>query len=51
MERVNAVLYPCGGRTAVYFPKSVAGVVSDFLSVLVAWALAFKAEDMSLEQS
>ena len=50
-ERVNAVLYPCGGRTAVYFFESVAGVVSDFSSVLVAWALAFEAEDIALEQS
>ena len=51
MERVNAVLYLCGGRTAVYFFESVARVVSDFLLVLVAWALAFEAEDMALEQS
>ena len=50
-ERVNAVFYPCGGRTAVYFFESVAGVASDFLSVLVAQALAFEAEDVALEQS
>ena len=50
-ERVNAVLCPCGGRTAVYFFESVAGVVSDFSSVLTAQALAFKAEDVALEQS
>ena len=50
-ERVNAVLYPCGGRTAVYFFESVAGVASDFLSVLAARALAFEAEDIALEQS
>ena len=36
MERVNAVLYPCRGRTAVYFFESMAGVVSDFSS---AWQL------------
>ena len=51
MERVNIVLYPCGGRTAVYFFESVAGVASDFSSVLVARALPFKAEDVALEQS
>ena len=50
-ERVNAVLYPCRGRTAVYFFESVAGVVSDFSSVLVVQALAFEAEDVALEQS
>ena len=50
-ERVNAVLYPCGGRTAVYFFGSIAGVVLDFSSVLVAQALAFKAEGMSFLQS
>ena len=51
MERVNAVLYPCRGRTAVYFFESIAGVASDFLSVLAARALAFEAEDVALEQS
>ena len=51
MERVNTVLYPCGGRTAVYFFGSIAGVASDFLSVLVAQALAFEAEDMAFLQS
>ena len=51
MERVNTVLYLCRGRTAVYFFESVAGVVSDFLSVLVAQALAFEVEDKDLEQS
>ena len=51
MERVNTVLYPCGGRTAVYFFESMARVVSDFLSVLATWALAFKVEDVALEQS
>ena len=51
MERVNAVLYLCGGRTAVYFFESMARVVSDFLSVLAVRALAFEAEDMALEQS
>ena len=51
MERVNAVLYPYGGRTSVYFFESVAGVELDFLLVLAAWALAFKAEDVALEQS
>ena len=51
MERVNAVLYLCGGKTAVYFFESVARVASDFLSVLAARALAFKAEDVALEQS
>ena len=50
-ERVNPVLYPCGGRTAVYFFESMARVVSDFSSVLVAWALAFEVEDVTLEQS
>ena len=50
-ERVNAVLYPCGGRTAVYFFESVAGVASDFSLVLAAQALAFEAEDVALEQS
>ena len=50
-ERVNAVLYPCGGRTAVYFFESVAGVASDFSSVLEARALAFEEEDIALEQS
>ena len=50
-ERVNAVLYPCGGRTAVYFFESVARVASDFSSVLAARALAFEAEDVALEQS
>ena len=28
-ERVNAVLYLCGGRTAVYFFESIARVVLD----------------------
>ena len=51
IERVNAVLYPCGGRTAIYFFESMAGVALDFLSVLAARALAFEAEDMALEQS
>ena len=51
MERVNSVLYPCGGRTAVYFFESVARVTSDFLLVLAARALAFKVEDVTLEQS
>ena len=51
MERVNAVLYPCRGRTAVYFFESVAGVASDFSLVLAARALAFEAEDIALEQS
>ena len=51
MERVNAVLYLCGGRTAVYFFESMAGVVSDFSLVFVAQALAFEAEDVALEQS
>ena len=51
MERVNAVLYPCGGRTTVYFFESVARVASDFSSVLAARALAFEAEDVALEQS
>ena len=51
MERVNTVLYPCGGRTAVYCFESMTGVASDFLSVLVAWALAFEVEDEALEQS
>ena len=51
MERVNAVLYLCRGRTAVYFFESVAGVASDFSSVLAARALAFEAEDVALEQS
>ena len=51
MERVNTVLYPCRGRTAVYFFESMAGVASNFSSVLVAWALAFKAKDVALEQS
>ena len=51
MERVNAVLYPCRGRTAVYFFESVARVVLDFSSVLVAQALAFEVEDVALEQS
>ena len=50
-ERVNAVLYPCGGRTAVYFFESVARVALDFSSVLVAQTLAFEAEDVALEQS
>ena len=51
MERVNAVLYPCRGRTAVYFFGSVAGVVSDFSSVLAAQALAFEVEDVAFLQS
>ena len=51
MERVNAVLYLCGGRTALYFFESMAGMALDFLSVLAAWALAFKVEDVALEQS
>ena len=51
MERVNAVLFPCRGRTAVYFFESVAGVASDFSLVLAARALAFEAEDIALEQS
>ena len=51
MERVNTVLYLCRGRTAVYFFESMAGVASDFSSVLAAQALAFKVEDMALEQS
>ena len=51
MERVNAVLYPCGGRIAVYFFESVDRVVLGFLPVLVAWALAFEVEDVALEQS
>ena len=50
-ERVNALLYPCGGRTAVYFFESVARVVLDFSSVLAARALAFEAEDLALEKS
>ena len=50
-ESVNAVLYPCGGRTAVYFFESVARVASDFSSVLGAQALAFEAEEVALEQS
>ena len=37
-ERVNAVLYPCRERTALYFFESVARVALDFLSVLVARA-------------
>ena len=51
MERVNAVLYLCGGRTAVYFFGSIAGVVSDFSLVLAARALAFEAEDVAFLQS
>ena len=51
MERVNAVLYPCRGRTAVYFFESMAGVALDFSLVLVAQGLAFEAEDVALEQS
>ena len=51
MERVNAVLYPCRGRTAVYFFESIAGVVSDFSLVLAVRALAFEAEDVALEHS
>ena len=51
MERVNAVLYLCGGRTTLYFFESVARVASDFSLVLAAWALAFEVEDMALEQS
>ena len=50
-ERVNAVLYPCGGRTAVYFFGSIAEVVSDFSLVLAARALAFKVEDVAFLQS
>ena len=50
-ERVNAVLYPCRGRTAVYFFGSIAGVASDFSSVLAAWALAFEVEDIAFLQS
>ena len=46
-ERVNAVLYPCGGRTAVYFFGSIARVVSDFSLDLAAQALAFEAEDVA----
>ena len=51
MERVNAALHLFGGRTAVDFFESVAGVASDFSSVLAAQALAFKVEDKALEQS
>ena len=51
MERVNTVLSLCGGRTAVYFFESMAGVALGFLSVLAVSALAFKVEDMALEQS
>ena len=51
MGRVNTVLYPCKGRTAVYFFESVARVALDFSLVLVAQALAFKAEDMAFEQA
>ena len=51
MEWVNVVLYPCRGRTAVYFFGSIAGVALDFLSVLAAWALAFEAEDMAFLKS
>ena len=49
-ERVDRFIYPCGGRTAVYFFESVARVASDFSSVLAARALTFEAEDMALEQ-
>ena len=48
-ERVNAVLYPCRGRTAIYFFESMAGVALDFSSVLVTQTLAFKAEDVAFE--
>ena len=53
MERVNAVLYLCGRRTAVYFFESVAKVASDFssVSVLAAQALAFEEGDVAVEQS
>ena len=50
-KRVNAVLFLCRGRTAVYFFESVVGVASHFSSVLVAQALAFEVEDVALEQS
>ena len=51
MERINTILYLCRGRTALYFFEFEAGVVLDFLLVLVAQALGFKVEDMALEQS